>query len=744
MNEEIRNQGGGGRDVRRHVCKQSFDGVGRLWLTCALFSASCPAAEPYPGWDVSGSNTLRLETYNNSGDDSASPYPFEGGQYFDEWGANFLKRNSPYDLWRGQFYGVINASDYRSTDRGVVPERMNLTHEKGDGALPHRIEGGDYFSYYSYLTLQRSLKGLQIELQPHSDNAGLRHSIQFTTGTAKSSWHDFAPHEDILNGASWLIDNGRGGALALNLVNSHRDGEAALGTLDRDQYTFSLGGEHVYRTATQRLSVEGEAAHLIGDHDDFDGAGSGQDADGNGFFSEMRGQDQRYPLDYRVRFEHYDRHFRPRAGVIQPDRRSVEFHAGWRFPWGLRLRGRVQAFEDAFDSTNSTDTRTVGVALSGPLFTESLNNVNGSIDVFVQGRDDELDMVDQRTVNANIHLTKPLPYDWFGRLSVFVQDLNDRNATDADLWTNQYLFSADHGFSIAGFSGIVTPGLLYRNQEDSVKGDDWSPTLALHLARGSHSLGFNYGFLTQVRHLAGGVDVDTHTVALDYRYTMRQHTFGVDMNLYDRDADPGRYTDAYRVGVLWTYSFDRSAVAARTYGQIGAAPAAVAPGADLVGLAPGVALNEATDALARTGVTGGTAQAGLVVYEYALLGEIEQRQRLALLHDGGSLRGSALVIDLDDVGNVDSVAQTFERVRKALIDRYGPPASTFEEGEFTATLADDVNTQRFIRLTEWSTAAGVLRLGIPRRLDGQVRIEVQHQRGFAQPRETMWSIESVR
>ena len=42
---------------------------------------------------------------------------------------NFDTLMNPYSKVRGQISGVINESDYRSRDRGFVPERMNLIHE---------------------------------------------------------------------------------------------------------------------------------------------------------------------------------------------------------------------------------------------------------------------------------------------------------------------------------------------------------------------------------------------------------------------------------------------------------------------------------------------------------------------------------------------------------------------------------------------------------------------------------------
>jgi hypothetical protein len=133
-----------------------------------------------------------------------------------------------------------------------------------------------------------------------------------------------------------------------------------------------------------------------------------------------------------------------------------------------------------------------------------------------------------------------------------------------------------------------------------------------------------------------------------------------------------------------------------------------------------------------------------VVYEARVLEEVDQRQRLALLHEAGKITLAALIVEFDDIGNRDSVFQVFERVRRLLLERFGNPAFAIEQGEFSASFAAEVNSGRLVRLMEWPTEAGWLRLGIPRRLDGQVRIEVQHARSFPPPGDTLWSVESVR
>ena len=73
-------------------------------------------------------------------------------------------------------------------------------------------------------------------------------------------------------------------------------------------------------------------------------------------------------------------------------------------------------------------------------------------------------------------------------------------------------------------------------------------------------------------------------------------------------------------------------------------------------------------------------------------------------HSGGALDGVALVIDVDDAGDGAGAEQVFDRLQKALIDRYGTPALAFEEGDLGAGLALGVASGQLIRVYEWPTA----------------------------------------
>jgi hypothetical protein len=701
-------------------------------------------------WHMSGSNTLRASIYDANGPGVASPYPFEGDMYFDELNVYLNKENSRYDVMRAEISGLLNFDDeYRATNNGIVPERMSFVRENGEVNTPYRFEAGDHFAYYSYLTLQNSLKGLQLELQPVTDNAGRRHSLVFTTGANESDWRSLTLQDDYTTGMSWLIQDELLGSYNINLVHNYRDGSVKAGTLDRKQYVFSLAGERSFNFPNQSVTLEAEAAHFVGDHNGVSGALSGQGRTENGYFMQLSGRSNLSPWDYRLRIDHYGQDFRPRGAIVTADRRSFEAHSGWLHQSGVRTRGRAQFFEDGFETTNKTATRTYGINFTGPLIKRYYPDVNGSLDAFIQKRDNETGTVDVLTRNLNLSLSKPLRHGWVARSSLFLQNVDDESATNADIYTRQATLSAEHAIEINGFKGVITPGILLRAIRKGTNfSTDASPTFAVSLNRGPHALRADYSGLFQKRDFAiSGADINTHTLNLDYRYTRQQQVFGLEANLFGRDTDAVDSTEAYRISAYWTYNFDRPPVTlARTTSKPLSTKQAtpVEVQATIAGLAPGITEDKVQAALAQAGISGGVTQAGFVVYDTPLLTDVFRRQRLALEFASGSLERSALVIDFDNIGDRDSIRQTFERVRQTLIRQLGNPTRTIEEGDFKASFVADINAQRLIRIVEWTTSSGTIRFGIPRRLDSQVRMEIQHARRFPQPRETLWSVDDIR
>lgn len=702
-------------------------------------------------WNISGTNTLRGSLYDASGTGSGSPYPSEGDMYYDEISLYFNREDSPYASWDGEFTGLYNVNDdYRTRDFGMVPERMSLSRESGEGGLPYRAQVGDFFAYYSYMTLQRSLKGVQLELQPFMSDTR-QHSFILTSGANESSWRDLTFQDDYFNGASWLMQDQVFGSWSVNVSHNFRDNSFKAGTLDRSQVVTSISGEVPFQLGGHRLSIETEFAHFNGDHDGLGGAANGQDRADNGYLVEMRGNHSRLPWDYRFRFEQYGQDFRPRGGVVSADRRSFELHSGWRFNSGIRLRARAQLFEDAFETTNRLRTRTYGVNITGPVLQNMYPGLTGRVDAYIQNRDNALMTVSQLVHTLNMNLNAPLPNDWNGRLGLFIQNSRNRLGRAGDRLLRELTLGADHRFNFYGWEGYLSPGLTLRTiRKGDGDTDEIRPVMSMRLRRDNHSLNMNYGSRLQDRRASlNGIDVDTHTFNMDYRYRFRQHEVGLEANVQGRDPQPGDATEAWRISAFWTMEFDRPApspaggipqYAARTTGVGAAADMRL----DIATLAPGRLAGDVLAELEEADIGSAAKQSGFLVYETTLFPDVFRRQRLGLEFSAGSLQRSAIVIDFDEVGDQDSNAQTYERIRQSLIRELGSPTRTFDQGNFSPDLLDDVNNESFIRTTEWKTASGTVRFGIPRRLDGQVRMEIQHARNFGPARDTLWSLEGVR
>lgn len=706
-------------------------------LACGVVSAH--ASSWWDGWSINGSNTLRIERYDIRGNPFAGPFPFDGGHQFNELGLSFSRTVDDYDRWRLQLYGVINDSAYRARDNGVVPERLSLVRENGLAMLPYRLELGDYFGYFTFRTLQRSLKGLQLELQPAEGQ-----SLVLLSGVNQSSWRHLLRDDDFSNGVSWLMDL-HGTRIGVNLLHNLRQADDVAGLARRTQRVASVTLDRAWDLAGTKLRIEGELAGMRGDHDGvLTGTGqrlSGADKRGEGVFAQASGRAATMPFDWRLRYERHDADFRPSGAIIQPDRRTLEAHAGWQ-AGGWMLRGRLQEFTDNLESGNPQETRTVGGNLSGMLSSAGLA---GSIDAFVQETEDRAATVDRRATVVSANLSQPLGAGWFGNLSAFHQDGEDRRGSGTAKSSFMNL-SATHLLTWGAWRGSVAPGIGWRRVTGTGALREVSPTLNLNVQSGAHTLNASLGRQRLTPQIADTFDVTTTNLRLDYRYQRGRHAFGLEALSYERDtAAPSSSNETWRVAAYWTVQFDRPALRMATPAA-SLAPVVVARRdlSALLALTPGSELETQLARLAGAGLPAPSRQGGLTQYETRLLDEIDLGQRLAIEHAQGRIDRAALIIAFEQPLTPAALSQGYERVRKALLDRLGAPAITFEEGGIGASTLNDLAAGRFIRVMEWNVAGGKLRFGIPRRLDGLVRMEVQVATGFGTPRDALWSLETAR
>jgi len=613
-----------------------------------------------------------------------------------------------------------------------------------------RAEGGDVFSYLSYRTFQRSLKGVQFELQPRVGSGNTRHSLLLFSGANQALWNDWDWSKDNSSGASWLMENGDLGSMNLNLVYSEFDPEI-FNSMKQDQWVASLAAETNFNLGSHNFNLEAEYAWFDGDHaGDFDPA-DGQNRDDRGIYAELIGQAYQQ-LSYRLRFEEYGYDFRPRGSVVFNDRRSYEGHVGWRFRDGLSLRGRVQSYEDRWDSINQLDTDIYGVDFTGDLFSIAPGAVTGRIRAFHEEVQDDFNTLDRESdvldISANTPLNELTSIDF--RLGWTSRDDSKAAGDDAD--TGEVDVSLNRLVSWSNFTGAISPGLTYRDVDSGPgEGEDWEPTIAVNLSDSIHSFRASYAYLDQSRDVNSAQSLSTQSLSLHYHYSFRQHEIGLDGAWYDRDPDKGNDTEASKISVYWTWYLDRPAKST-AYSSSAARldPAASLDGplildqTLLVRLAPGQNLDVVMEKMSASGAPTPSRQGDVIIYELPLLQSITLRQRVALLQRDRVVDKVTLIIDFADDGTPQTAQQDFEQVREVMIRSFGSPSQTFEVGQFGLAYIVGVNSNRLIRNVEWETGQGVLRLGMPRRIDSTVRMELQHAPAFAPPRNTMWSINEVR
>ena len=299
--------------------------------------------------------------------------------------------------------------------------------------------------------------------------------------------------------------------------------------------------------------------------------------------------------------------------------------------------------------------------------------------------------------------------------------------------------------------GSVTPGIRWRHASGDSNGlKEWAPQVAFALASGGHSIAASYGYQKLVPEAASAAVVEANALRIDYRYAIGQHTFGVEASAYDRRVTIGQFNDTYRLSLYWTYNFERpqarmAAVAMPVPVTPATPTAALSRTLSLLAeLTPGSSLERALTRLSEAGIRGGTRQGDDVIFEVRLLEELTQRQRLVIESEADRIRRVALLVDFPDQNNAAEVTRDYEQVRRAMLDRFGPAMLNFEDGAIGPSFVADLNMNRVVRIMQWTTQAGMLRLGIPRRLDGQARIEIQHAARFGPPRDSLWSLEGVR
>ncbi|VAW87832.1 hypothetical protein MNBD_GAMMA17-1880, partial [hydrothermal vent metagenome] len=369
------------------------------------------------------------------------------------------------------------------------------------------------------------------------------------------------------------------------------------------------------------------------------------------------------------------------------------------------------------------------------LLGKQFKRVNGSLSGFVQLNDNKNDTVDRRTNVFNSNLNFPLSRDWTGTTSLAYTDTDDRKgAGDSD--SINLRLGATRKINWSDFKGQVSPSVNLRKATRTSTSKDTNLALAASLSKGNHSLSMNTSFNQNRPGVAANANIAN--LAVNYRFRKGKSTFGAEFTENYRDLDGAEASKGMQVAVFWTYNFDKT-FRAKPSQRSDAITLAPAGELDILNFSPNQLLVD-IPAMQQLSYS----QLGnFLMSETTVFSDSDQRQRLVIREQADEVDFSAVIIDFDDTGSLDSAAQIFERTKRMLVNRYGVPDTFLERGEFDEDLAARVNNDSFIRTMEWQAQEGILRFGIPRRLDGVIRMELQYAKRFNAATDTFWSVEEI-
>lgn len=693
-------------------------------------------------WNLSGSNMARYEWYKNKGNASSSPYQFEGDQFHNDMFINLSRRFSAYELMDIRLNGTYNESDYRGKKGGVL-EGGALLWEKGDSPVPFRLTAGDFFASQTDRSVQRALKGGFLELQPSFSRRGSFHSLQLFSGFSAPTYHEFDAGEDYYNGASWLMEDERFGDLLLSMSHNYRQADEELSLSKRTQTTLSAAYERDLFLVGQDLTLELEYDYFYGD---LSSAGPDNDdsKNENGMYAKLYGKTAALPLRYQISYEQYGPDFQPNGAVVGSDQRRYNGNASWRFDNGSTVEGSYQRYEDGVESTNPTDTDTYGLRYTGPLLRGHIKGATFYIDTFSSMAKSDDGSVNTDTYSAQGRISVPVIEGLTSSISGATRKVVNRVA-DQDTSDHQATLSLIKQVSYRRIKGSITPSWTVRIVTGPSRDQDSHlPSLAVTLSYMNHSLGFSHGYNFQDVRETSGTDVTTQRTSLSYAYQSGPHAVSLYSDRMERDPEPGEGTRAYRVGALYTFSFDTLLGRAERPRRSAAVSAPLSGPLTFASLPPGSSVEEARKLLSASGAVGPIVQGDLMIYEVNIFDDLRKGQRLVVRQRNDRVISSWLITDGDRTIDHVELRDTYREIRSEMIKLLGQPSEVLEKGEFTASVREDITSRTFVRIMEWNTVSGVIRLGIPERLDGRIRVEIVYSGSRTAPlKNPVWGLEQV-
>ncbi|MCH8504778.1 MAG: hypothetical protein LAT50_10700 [Ectothiorhodospiraceae bacterium] len=497
---------------------------------------------------MSGDTTLRMEYYNVSGDEAQSPYQHTGAQLYQDLNLRMTGSPEKGRYWEFNTSAVVNQSDYRHEDRGVVPEWVHLRYEDGTVAIPYRLDLGDQATSFTPLTLNQRLQAARVEMQPVTGGNG-RHSVVWLSGRDSTDWNDPAAlqrryHGTTYHGASWLTEGVGPGRYSVNLL--YQDPDQDLLAME-SSVIASIAGAWNFDFAQQQLAAEAEWARL-----DEHGADQPVDSD-QAMRLSLSGAAATLPMDYRLRYRRLGDGFRPLGTDLDPDSRMMGASAGVSAPRGVRLAGNIDRYADGVTMQRLL-TDDYGVTLKAPATFGMVGWMDQEWGVRIRDRENDSGSIRDRATEAHWTVRVAGSERSDTRMAARWLGVEDDSPLDRDRQERRLALSHAQRLSMGPLDFTATPGVDYRHRTGTWPMTLVHPTLRLDASHSTHTMGLVLGYRGLERRDAL-MDIEEYSVNLNYRVRMDRHVFGLEYDQLLREPEVGTETESWRAGMFWRYEF---------------------------------------------------------------------------------------------------------------------------------------------------------------------------------------------
>ncbi len=694
----------------------------RYGAYCAalIFAGSAAAQEANSGANAIqyyGDYFVQADYYGNSGDPAMAFHPETGTHYGTGVQGGMLYTISPYQTLKleGTFY--VDHNDYRNGDeRGGILERGLLEWTNGDAALPFRLALGDVSVFMSRLSMQRGLKGGELELQPVSSFLGALHSLQFFGGESNLPIYRGDYGESMFYGGSYLMDFGGNGAVMAGVVRHANTSDLAVGTAIQDTYTLSA--TRTLNAAAQAITIDGEIAMLDGQHDvsrTDDQRGTGVLLDINSIFSDL-------PLSYGMRFERADEEFSPDGANAITDAQTMDSYALWRMDSGALLRGYHNYSLDALHSADTLTSNQYGLNLSNIALGEMLKDTRLSLDGFIQRNRNESRATNMRLQQFSVNTITTLNENLLATLGAIASHTDDMSAAGAGQSRKGMQAGLQWQTSWEGYAFSVGPQFSVAYVDAAADQLQTGAGLALGIHKDAHHAYVSYNMNLLDAHARDSVDSSDHNIAATYEYTQGPHRISSRMRYDMRDNSPGNEARGIMLGLEYSIAlheyFKPDVTASDGAGfATGASTANQDITAQLMRYLGRPMLDARNFADANTN-TSPIVLGDSYSYSGIFLPKIFNTQTLVLESKAGSLTRYMVSIS---VGERDA-ERTLRLVNDIVNQRYGAPDSIREMGDWGTSLISRVISGSFQRQFIWNANGASIVTGIPARADGRLQV----------------------